>query len=59
VPASSTTKVLVASSCLEVISKEDALAHAVQVVCLVGAFRADCIRSAQQVAGGKDLLLQG
>jgi hypothetical protein len=59
VPASSTTKVLVASSCLEVISKEDALAHAVQAVCLVGAFRSDCIRSAQLVAGGKDLLLQG
>jgi hypothetical protein len=39
VPVCSATKVLVASSCPKIINKEDGLAHAVQAVCLVGAFR--------------------
>jgi hypothetical protein len=59
VPVSSATKVLVASACPTVLTKQDAITHAVHAVCLVGAFATDSIQSAQLVAGGKDLLLQG
>jgi len=59
VVASNAAKVVVASACPTVHTKQEALAHAVQAVCLVGALDARCVLSAQLVAGGRDLLLQG
>ena len=57
--ASSAAKVVVASTCPAVTTKLEALEHAKHAVCLVGALNADCVVSAQLVAGGKDLLLAG
>jgi hypothetical protein len=57
--ASSAAKVVVASTCPAVTTKLEALEHAKHAVCLVGALSADCVVSAQLVAGGKDLLLAG
>lgn len=59
VVSSNAARVVVASACPEVHTKQDALAHATQAVCLVGALDARCVLSAQLVAGGRDLMLQG
>jgi hypothetical protein len=58
VPASAHAKVVVASSCQGVSTKQGALAHAVDAVCLVGALTSEHIKSVQLVGGGKDLQLQ-
>lgn len=57
-PGGNAAKLVVASACATV-TKLDALEHARQAVCLVGALHPNLIVSAQLVAGGKDLLLQG
>ncbi len=49
---------MVASSCHDVTTKQGALAHVVDAVCLVGALTRGHIKSIQLVGGGKDLQLQ-